>query len=170
MARDILYREDNFVFSYRVAGLLYHEGSLLLQKPPEDDYALIGGHVARGETSAEALVREYREELHADIAVDRLMAVGEIFFPWGKRACHQIGLYYMIHLKDQSAIPMSGTFHGYDDLGGERVDLDFCWTPVEKLQSLKVYPLELTPYLAQPPEHPVHFITRQIDAERFKEE
>ena len=86
---DILYRDDNFVFSYRVGGILIHNGKVLLQRPQNDDFAIIGGHVARMETSEETLRREYEEELHTKIEVDRLMAIGEIFFPWGKRTCHQ---------------------------------------------------------------------------------
>ena len=49
-----------------------------------DDYAIIGGHVAAMETSMETLKREFEEELHAKIEVDNLLAIGEIYFPWGK--------------------------------------------------------------------------------------
>lgn len=167
MPQDILFRQEHFVFSYRVAGILYHQGHILVQRPPHDDCALIGGHVAAGETAEEALIREYREELHAPIAVERLMAIGEIFFPWGKSPCHQIALYYLIRLTDQTALPMEGCFHGYDDLGGERIDLDFLWLPVKELVSSKVYPLELTPYLICPPEHPIHFISRDIPPDQY---
>ena len=38
----------------------------------------------------ETLKREFEEELHAKIEVDNLLAIGEIYFPWGKRPCHQI--------------------------------------------------------------------------------
>ena len=52
---DILYRDDDFVFSYRVGGILIHSGKILLQRPKNDDFAIIGGHIARMETSEEAL-------------------------------------------------------------------------------------------------------------------
>ncbi len=42
--------------------------------------------------------------------------------PWGNRPCHQIALYYKVHLSDLSSIPLDGTFQGYDDLGNERID------------------------------------------------
>ena len=60
---DILFKNDNFVFSYRVCGILIHNGKILLQRPKNDDYAIIGGHVAVMET----LKREFEEELHAKI-------------------------------------------------------------------------------------------------------
>lgn len=96
---DILFKNDDFVFSYRVGGILKHNGKILLQRPKNDDYAIIGGHVAAMETSMETLKREFEEELHAKIEVDNLLAIGEIYFPWGKRPCHQICLYYNVHGK-----------------------------------------------------------------------
>lgn len=30
---DILFKTDDFVFSYRVGGILIHEGKILLQRP-----------------------------------------------------------------------------------------------------------------------------------------
>lgn len=47
---DILFKNDDFVFSYRVGGILKHNGKILLQRPKNDDYAIIGGHVAAMET------------------------------------------------------------------------------------------------------------------------
>lgn len=80
-------------------------------------HAIIGGHVAAMETSMETLKREFEEELHAKTEVDNLLAIGEIYFPWGKRPCHQICLYYNVRLVDDS-IPLDGVFHGYDDSDG----------------------------------------------------
>ena len=127
---DILFKNDDFVFSYRVGGILTHNGKILLQRPKNDDYAIIGGHVVAMETSMETLKREFEEEIHAKIEVDNLLAIGEIYFPWGKRPCHQICLYYNVHLVDDG-IPLDGVFHGYDELDNERIDLDFCWVPLE---------------------------------------
>lgn len=101
MGKDILYKTEDFVFSYRVAGILIRDNKILLQKPSNDDgYSLIGGHVSIGETTDISLIREFKEEIGVDISIDRLFAVGEIFFPWGKRPCHQISLYYKVKLSD----------------------------------------------------------------------
>ena len=122
MGKDIVFKTEDFVFSYRVGGILIRQGKILLQKPKGDDYSIIGGHVSCLETTAETLRREFQEELHTEIEVDRLLAVGEIFFPWGERPCHQICLYYNVHLLKEKSIPLDGTFHGYDELDGERID------------------------------------------------
>ncbi len=160
---DILFKTEDFVFSYRVGGILIRNNKILLQKPKDDDYAIIGGHVASFETTEETLIREFKEELHANIAVDRLLAVGEIFFPWGKKPCHQLAMYYKVRLKDEQSIPLDGVFCGYDEFDNQRVDLDFCWVPLEELRNgLKVYPLELIPYILEDSGEVAHFVSRQV--------
>ncbi|MFT9077343.1 NUDIX hydrolase [Ethanoligenens sp.] len=163
MSRDILFREEDFVFSYRVGGILRFNNKILLQRPQNDDYSIIGGHVSRMETTMEALKREFEEELHVKIGVDKLVAVGEVFFYWGNKPCHQICLYYNIHLLENNVVPMDGVFRGYDELDNERIDLDFCWVSLKKLQNgLKVYPLELIPHIINDSGGTIHFISKQV--------
>ena len=160
--RDILYKEQSFVFSYRVGGILIHKGKILLQKPLNQDYSIIGGHVARMETTRQTLKREFSEELHTDVEVGDLVAVGEIFFPWGSRPCHQIALYYRVHLCDPVSIPLEGSFQGYDDLDNRRIDLEFCWIPLEELCQRTVYPRELIPHILSGSKEVIHFVSDQI--------
>ena len=73
---DILFKTDDYIFSYRVGGVLIHNGKVLMQNAEGDDgYAFIGGHVAFGETTDETLVREFKEEIGADIKIERLIMV-----------------------------------------------------------------------------------------------
>ncbi len=159
---DILYKSEDMVFSLRAGGILVRDGHILLQKPKNDGCAIIGGHVAAFELSADTLRREFMEELHTAIEVGELMAVGEIFFPWGEKRCHQICFYYRVQLADESAIPLSGSFPGYDELGDERVDLDFCWVPLEAVKNgLPVYPQELIPHILANEPGVAHFVSRE---------
>lgn len=160
MTKDILFKEPDFVFSYRVGGIPIRDGKILLQRS-QGDYAVIGGHVAALETTEETLRREFQEELHADISVDRLLAVGEVFFPWGDKPCHQVCFYYRVTLLED-ALGTDEVFHGYDELGGERIDLDFCWVPLEELRNgLKVYPLALIPHILADRQEIAHFVTHE---------
>ena len=94
---DILFNNDDFVFSHRVGGILIRNRKILLQRPKNDD------------------------------------------------------------------IPLDGVFHGYDELANERIDLDFCWVPLDELKNgVKVYPLELIPYIIEPRKEIVHFVSKQI--------
>lgn len=162
MNKDILYKDNDFVFSYRVGGILIHNDKILLQKPKNDDYSIIGGHVSRMETTEQTLKREFEEELHAEIKVDNLMAVGEVFFPWGNKPCHQISLYYRVRLQDENSIPLDGVFGGYDDFDNEKINLDFCWVALEDLKNVTVYPTELMPHILSGEDNVFHFISKQL--------
>ena len=161
---DILFKTDDYVFSYRVGGLLIHNGKVLMQKlVGEDGYAFIGGHVAFGETSSETLVREFKEEICADIKVERLLMVGENFIPWGNsgRPCHQMNIFYLVSLADDTQIPLDGSFKAVDELGNERIDLDMCWIPLKDIPNITVYPVETKKHIIHIPNEIVHFVHKE---------
>ncbi len=138
---DILFKTPDCVFSYRVAAVCIKNGNVLLQKPVNDTaYAFPGGHVAFGETHAETLVREFREEMNASLTVGELKWVGELFFPWGDRKCTQICLYYDAEV---FGIPLSGSFTGCEPT------MEFFWIPLEDIGKLEVYPVEAEELLAK---------------------
>lgn len=158
---DILFKTGAGVFSYRVAGICVRDGKVLLQTTTGDDrsFAFPGGHVAFGETNAQTLVREFREETGAEIKVGELKWVAEIFFPWGSRACHQICLYYMVDILD--GIPMDGCFPGSEHLEGRKFDLEFHWVPLERVGELEIYPTNARELLGKLEEGVQHFIYRE---------
>lgn len=159
---DILFKTNDYIFSYRVGGVLIHNGKVLMQNAEGDDgYAFIGGHVAFGETTSETLVREFKEEIGADIIIERLIIVNENFFPWGNKPCHQINLYYLISLKNEDQIPLDGTFKALDDLGNERIELNMCWIPLEDVPNTKIYPPQAKEHLMNLPSEIVHFINKE---------
>ena len=159
---DILFKTDDYVFSYRVGGLLIHNGKVLMQKAVDDDgYAFIGGHVAFGETTAETIVREFKEEIGADIKVERLFMVNENFFPWGTRPCQQINLYYLVSLKDETQMPLDRNFKALDQLGNERIELDMCWIPLEDVPSKNIYPPQAKKYIVNVPDEIVYFVYKE---------
>ena len=50
---DILFKNKDYVCSYRVDGILIHHDKIPLQKPKNEDYSIIGGHVALFETTVD---------------------------------------------------------------------------------------------------------------------
>jgi ADP-ribose pyrophosphatase YjhB (NUDIX family) len=140
--QDILFKTNTGVFSYRVAGVLIRNGKVLLQRPTDDPgYAIPGGHVNFGELSEQALIREFKEEIGADIHPVRLLWIGEIFFPWGERDCHQISLYYLIELCNETQIPLDGIFYANDEIERKTVRLEFSWQNLTDLNQFEVYPI-----------------------------
>jgi ADP-ribose pyrophosphatase YjhB (NUDIX family) len=160
--KDILFRTDNFIFSYRAAGILIIDNKILLQKPAnEDGFAFPGGHVAFGETNAETLMREFKEEINFDIHIDTLKWVGEIFFPWGKKPCHQICLYYSVNLKNRNTIKSFDKFIGIEYMKNRSFDIEFHWMPIEEINKIKIYPTNTLELLKNYDEGVKHFIYKQ---------
>lgn len=159
---DILFKTDAWVFSYRVAGICVHNGKVLLQTTTGEDrsFAFPGGHASFGETNEDTLIREFREEIGAEVTVGELKWVGEVFFPWGKKPCHQICLYYMVELVDPK-IPLEGAFLGEEKMEGRKFDLEFHWVPLEEVGNLEVYPTNTPELLLKLSDGVQHFIYRE---------
>ena len=158
---DILLRKDDWVFSYRVAGIAVQNGKVLLQKPTNEDfYAFPGGHVEFGETNEETLIREFKEEIGADIAVKELKWVAEAFFPWGKSPCHQICLYYAIEITDED-IPKDGMFMAKEHIEGRNFDLEFHWVPIEETDRIEMYPEDAKTLLKDLESGVKHFVYKE---------
>ena len=158
---DILFKTEDWVFSYRVAGICVQNGKVLLQKTTNDSaYAFPGGHVAFGETNEETLVREFREEIGAEVQVGDLKWVAEIFFPWGSKPCHQICLYHIVEILNPE-IPKSGMFMAKEHLEGRKFELEFHWVPIEDVVKLEVYPTETPELLKKLHEGVQHFVYKE---------
>lgn len=159
---DILFKTERYIFSYRVAGILIRDGSVLLQKPTnETGYAFPGGHVEFGETNAETLVREFKEEIGADVSVGDLKWVAEIFFLWGDKPCHQICLYYDIALKDEKQIPLDSFFIGDERIDGRYFKIEFHWIPLDKLGDIELYPTNTAELIKKYNAGVQHFIYKE---------
>ncbi len=159
---DLLFKMEEGVFSYRVAGICLRNGRVLLQTTTGEDpsFAFPGGHVSFGETNEQTLIREFREKTGLDIRVGELKWVAEIFFPWGEKTCHQICLYYLVEVQDES-VTAEGKFIGREQLEGRNFDLEFHWVPIEQVKKLEVYPVQAAALLEKLDEGVQHFIYRE---------
>ncbi len=158
---DILFKTDDFIFSYRAAGICIQNGKVLLQKTSDDEgFAFPGGHVAFGETNEETLIREFKEETGAYISVGELKWVAEIFFPWGEKPCHQICLYYEITITGGD-IPFEGKFTGSELIEGRGSVLELHWIPLGEVKNIAVYPADAVALLDQPGGGVRHFVYRE---------
>ena len=139
--KDILFKTDDWVFSYRVAGICVQDGKVLLQTTTGADrsFAFPGGHVEFGETNAQTLIREFKEEIGADVSIGELKWVAEVFFPWGNKPCHQICLYYAVTIQN-NAVPTSGSFLAHEHLEGRNFDLELHWVPIDETGQMEIYP------------------------------
>ena len=75
----------------RVAGVLIENGKILLIQHHKEDkkYWLVpGGGVDWGESTSEALIREYKEETNLDIEVESFLFLSETIAPDTKSELH----------------------------------------------------------------------------------
>ena len=158
---DILFKTEDYIFSYRVAGVCVRDGRVLLHNTMSDPgYAFPGGHVALGETNEETLIREFREEIGADIKVGALRWVAEVFFPWGNKPCHQICLYYDIEIMGDS-VPREGSFTASEHLEGRDFDVIFHWVPLDEVDGIELYPPQCKRLMREQDAGVVHFIYKE---------
>jgi ADP-ribose pyrophosphatase YjhB (NUDIX family) len=150
--QDILIDIETGRFSFRVAGICLQNDRVLLQHPLGDPfYAFPGGHVRFGETSAETLAREFKEETGAEIIPGRLLWVEENFFQWGEKPCHQICLYFLVELSSIAKIPLEGCFLMPDEEERKISNLEFCWFAVTGLDAIEMQPPDATAKLLSLP-------------------
>ncbi|MFU1797577.1 NUDIX hydrolase [Paenibacillus azoreducens] len=134
MIKDWHFRDEASVCLFRTVGVLLRNNKILVQS---DDgiYALPGGHVKIGETSEEALIREYKEETGAKIICDRLLWVEETFWEWGNKDAHGIVFYYLISLEDNTDIPDDFFISQKDNC-----NIMLKWASIEEMKQLPIYP------------------------------
>ena len=78
---DITINVEDYKLNVRAAGVIIHNGKILVHKNINSDhYALIGGRVEIGENSANTIKREIKEELGKDIEITGYISTIENFF------------------------------------------------------------------------------------------
>ena len=147
-------------FNVRVAGVCRSDGHVLLHQAEGDDsWLLPGGHLEMGEPVGACLAREWREEIGIEVRVGRLLWVVENFFDLGNRLRHELGFYFAVDLPDGASEgdPAREFQRNPADVGYALV---FRWFPVDRLETVRLYPSFLRTALADPPAAPVHVVNR----------
>ena len=125
---DITVNVGEYLLNVRASGVIVHNNKILLHKNVnEDHYALVGGRVAIGESSEDALKREIKEELGKDIEITGYISTIENFFPMKNSKYHEILFVHKFEFKDEDDKKIVETMHnieGKDYLIYEWVDIN----------------------------------------------
>ena len=157
MSVDWLFTADGITCGLRAAGVLLRDGRILMQRERSGtEYALPGGHVRAGETFSEALVREFREEMGADVQCGRLLWTEESFWQWNGGLHHTVTFYFAVSAVREGVIPSGGDFVPQLDQDGVLLG----WVPLDELGRRTVYPSFLPAEISRLEETPKHFVTR----------
>ncbi len=137
----IVLTEGNARFNFRVVGVAFDKGRVLLHRGEQDDFwALPGGRVELLEMAQTALEREMREELNAEVQVERLLWVAEYLFAYEGLLNHEIGFYFLMSFPPGSPV----TAHTTPFMANEEgVRLIMQWFSVEEVGDLQLYPIFL---------------------------
>ena len=117
----------------RVAGILIEDDRILLIEHTKNNrkYWLVpGGGVDWGESAAEALIREFKEETSLDIEVEKFLFISETIAPDKQK--HVINLYFKIKKAENSSNIMK--------LGEEEMLTDLRFIPEGEIKNIKLYP------------------------------
>ncbi|MGL4336045.1 MAG: NUDIX hydrolase [Turicibacter sp.] len=155
---DITFKTEMGRFNYRVAGLLIHNNKLLVMKDENSPYYYIpGGRVSLNEPSAEAVIREIKEEVEVDVEINRLVWSVENFFVEEQSGdkFHELGFYYLLNLKNDSLLDKGNEFMMTE---GGKHRLEFSWKSLEEIKDLYIYPLFLKERILNLPEHVEHIV------------
>jgi len=112
-------------FNYRVGGVVMRGRQMLLHRDPADPFwTLPGGRVEFGEDSADAVRREWAEELAVEPTVKRLLWIAENFFDYRGERYHELLMLYELELPPETPfLGATASFAGYE----EGVNLEFAW-------------------------------------------
>ncbi|MFB8506195.1 NUDIX hydrolase [Enterococcus durans] len=95
--RDISYTLNGVTIKVRSCGFLINDEMILVHKKKYDDfYALVGGNVKLGESTEEAIHREFGEELNISIEIKQLIWVVENFYTYDSKKVHEFMFVYLI--------------------------------------------------------------------------
>lgn len=125
---DITIDVENYKLNVRAAGIIIHNNKLLVHRNiNKDHHALIGGRIAIGENSEEALKREIQEELGKEIEITGNAATIENFFEMDSKKYHEIMFVHQAEFVNEEDKKIENTIEnieGKDYLKYEWVDLD----------------------------------------------
>lgn len=133
MEKEILLKVDDNIFSLKASGFCFCNNRLLLKRSKNGTYSLPGGNIAFSETSKEAIIRKFSEEIGAVILIDEFEFVSEDFSSKNP-PCHEICFYHRVTLLDKELLNCDSfcSLKNSDDV--------FEWVPLNKVDSLKTKP------------------------------
>lgn len=148
----ITFEQGNTRFNVRTVGIILHDGRVLLQSAQDIDFWVMpGGRCELGESSQDAIIREMREEIGAEVGVERLVWVLESFFDFQETTWHEISFLFLLSLPPDSVVyARQEEFYGYEPLAD--LELTFRWFSLDELENITLYPAFLRTALRSLPD------------------
>lgn len=134
---DLTIELEGQVLNIRTAGVIIHNNKLLVHRNiNHEHYALIGGRVAIGENSVDAVKREIFEELGKEVKVEECISVVENFFPMKGKRYHEILFIHKVEFVNDEDKLIDYTL---DNIEGKEY-LKYMWLDLEKIEEYNILP------------------------------
>ncbi|TWD54141.1 ADP-ribose pyrophosphatase YjhB (NUDIX family) [Agrobacterium vitis] len=146
------------LFSFRVAGLIFQDNHLLVQRGATDSYwALPGGRAEIGESSEQTIIREMQEEIDRTVKIERLLWTVESFFSYEGYKAHELGFYYLLQVEHALPFHTDEIVHRVIDGPAEVL---FRWVPATEaaFKAFDIRPAFLGRSMGRLPERVEHLI------------
>lgn len=156
---DITIDIDDYRLNVRAAGVMIHNGKILLHKDINSNfYALIGGRVEVGESSADTIKREIKEELGKDIEITGYVSTGyvstvENFFEMDGLKYHEIMFVHKIEFINEQDKKIEYTMKNIEG----KDYLQYEWVELSKIDECHLLPRALKDVLKENGELEKHF-------------
>ena len=155
---DITIDVDDYKLNVRAAGVMIHNGKILVHRNVNSDhYALIGGRVEIGESSANTIKREIKEELGKDIEITGYISTIENFFEMKGSKYHEIMFVHKIEFINEEDKKIEYTMKNIEG----KDYLEYEWIELEKLDEFPLLP-EIIKEVIKENKFPVHKINDEL--------
>ena len=155
---DITIDVGDYKLNVRAAGVMIHNGKILVHKSINSDhYALVGGRVEVGENSADTIKREIKEELGKDIEIKRYISTIENFFEMKGSKYHEIIFIYEIEFINEEDKKIEYTMKNVEG----KDYLHYEWIDLEKIEEYPLLPKAIKESLKEN-KFPIHKINNDL--------
>lgn len=156
---DITINVDDYKLNVRAAGVMIHNGKILVHKNVNSDhYALIGERVEIGENSADTVKREIKEELGKDIEITGYISTIENFFEMKGSKYHEIMFVHKIEFTNEEDKKIEYTMKNVEG----KDYLQYEWIELERIDEYPLLPKAIKDVLKEN-KFPVHKINNDLE-------
>lgn len=158
---DLTINIENYKLNIRAAGIIEHNGKILVHKEiSKDHYALIGGRVKIGENSETTIKREIKEELGKEIKTTGYIATIENFFEEKGQKYHEILFVHKAEFINEEDKKIEQTLKNVEG----KENLRYEWIEKSKIEEYKILPGTIKEILKEN-KIPVHKINNDLKNE-----
>ena len=127
-------------FEVIARAIILADGKVLFQRNLEGgELALPGGHIERGETLKQTLIRELEEETGLRIFVGKLVYINENYFEQKGEEVHELGFYFLASIIGDMP----------DEIQSREGHIDFLFVDLDEVALREVYPTFLRKVLPE---------------------